>query len=141
MGQIISSVTSYDMTVERDAGNHTAKSAGSTYSSSIASNFWNSWWNPHLSCNWGDWEPVVKFNLTCYHRSIASPDIRDTASNSSRAIGFVMDNDFMEDGEPKPGDAELRGYKIHVHCSTGDPPNGPKWFTTTCTLLLLHCEH
>ena len=54
------------------------------------------------------------------------PEIRNTVSNLSQAIRFLVDNDFLENVELKPGDAERQKHRIQVLSSTEDSPNEPE---------------
>jgi len=40
------------------------------------------------------------------------PEIRHTVSNLSQAIHFLVENDFLEDVELRPGDADSQGIKV-----------------------------
>jgi len=51
------------------------------------------------------------------------PEIRNTVSNLSQAIRFLVDNDFLENVELKPGDAERQEHMIRVLSSTENPPD------------------
>lgn len=51
------------------------------------------------------------------------PEIRNTVSNLSQAIRFLVDNDFLENVELKPGDAERQEHRIRVLSSTENPPD------------------
>jgi hypothetical protein len=53
------------------------------------------------------------------------PEIRNTVSNLSQAIRFLVDNDFLENVELKPGDAERQKNRIQVLSSTESPPDVP----------------
>jgi len=54
------------------------------------------------------------------------PEIRNTVSNLSQAIRFLVDNDFLENVELKPGDAERQKNRIQVLSSTENPPDEPE---------------
>jgi len=40
------------------------------------------------------------------------PEIRVTVSNLSQAIRFLVDNDFLENVELKPGEANEKGSRL-----------------------------
>ena len=44
----------------------------------------------------------------------------------SQAIRFLVDNDFLENVELKPGDAELQNQRIQVLSSTETPSDEPE---------------
>ena len=54
------------------------------------------------------------------------PEVRMTVSNLSQAIRFLVDNDFLDDVELKPGEAEERMIQvIDEQPSTAAPPSLP----------------
>jgi len=58
-------------------------------------------------------------------RNLLLPEIRNTVSNLSQAIRFLVDNDFLENLELKPGDAERQKNRIQVLSSTESSPDVP----------------
>jgi len=59
-------------------------------------------------------------------RNLLLPEIRNTVSNLSQAIRFLVDNDFLENVELKPGDAECQKNRIQVLSSTENPLDEPE---------------
>lgn len=53
------------------------------------------------------------------------PEIRNTVSNLSQAIRFLVDNDFLENVELKPGDAERQKNRIQILSSTENSTEVP----------------
>lgn len=49
------------------------------------------------------------------------PEIRHTISNLSQAIHFLVENDFLENVELKPGDADSQRIKVLERSESADP--------------------
>ena len=65
------------------------------------------------------------FALADRGNQLLLPEIRNTVSNLSQAIRFLVDNDFLENVELKPGDAERQKNRIQVLSSTEGPFDVP----------------
>ena len=50
------------------------------------------------------------------------PEVRMTVSNLSQAIRFLVDNDFLDDVELKPGEAEERMIQVLDEQPSAAPP-------------------
>ncbi|KAF9785498.1 nuclear fragile X mental retardation-interacting protein 1-domain-containing protein [Thelephora terrestris] len=71
--------------------------------------------------------PPVPFGQnTSLLRNLLLPEIKNTVSNLSQAIRFLVDNDFLENVELKPGDAERQKNMIQVVSSTENLPDKPE---------------
>ncbi|TFY55240.1 hypothetical protein EVG20_g9396, partial [Dentipellis fragilis] len=53
-------------------------------------------------------------------RNLLLPEIRMTVANLSQAIHFLVDNDFLEDVELKPGEADEKMIEVIVETSTNE---------------------
>ena len=52
-------------------------------------------------------------NLLASFLQLLLPEIRMTVSNLSQAIHFLVDNDFLDGVELKPGDAARQPVEVH----------------------------
>jgi len=59
-------------------------------------------------------------------RNLLLPEIRVTVSNLSQAIRFLVDNDFLENVELKPGEADEKRIEV-----VGEQPAEPETEMTT----------
>ncbi|KAF8501898.1 nuclear fragile X mental retardation-interacting protein 1-domain-containing protein [Gautieria morchelliformis] len=64
--------------------------------------------------------PQNPFTRPSLLRNLLLPEIRHTVSNLSQAIHFLVDNDFLEGVELKPGDADSQQIKVLKSASLAD---------------------
>ena len=69
--------------------------------------------------------PIKHIRYVYRSSQLLLPEIRNTVSNLSQAIRFLVDNDFLENVELKPGDAERQKNRIQVLSSTESHPDVP----------------
>lgn len=57
-------------------------------------------------------------------RNLLTPEIRMTVSNLSQAIRFLVDNDFLENVELRPGQASEKMIEVISSTPATDPAGG-----------------